>query len=155
RQTWVDSRGAAHDLDLHDSDDWQDLLAFAMTNRPEVLANSFWSGIFTEKNQTYSFLIRSSESGQQSIALSASRSLDIPIPNLPGTWIPSFQNDFAAGIESEIRLAGVTKEGFPDWTMGPAATSTAGQILGNQVSGAPLQTGGIEVNGVPRSGGGQ
>jgi hypothetical protein len=120
------------------TDQWRDVgSSFLMTNRPESLTETYWSGFFSERDQTYRFLTRSSIDHLDRFRIGDSAS-GIPVGLVPNTFLPTFPNEFTTGMSSAIELS----NGL--WKEGKAIVDSSGELLGNKLTGSPAQIDGIK-----------
>ncbi len=109
-------------------------------NRPSSLDQTFWSGHFVEEDQSYHFLSQSSKKPQASVPIDASKPITLPLPGV-AVGIPSYDNDIAAGFTSRFGVIG------PKWFAEEGSGASSGQLLGNEMSGAPVQVKAVQVGG--------
>jgi hypothetical protein len=101
-------------------------------NRPESLNGTFWSGHFIEGDESYHFVSRASRNPQAAVPIGPSNAIELPLPGT-SVGIPSFNNDLAAGFSA--RFAMMSGVWFPEEGSG----ASSGQVMGNAMSGAPVQ----------------
>ena len=100
-------------------------------NRPRSLDSTFWSGHFIEGDQSYHFTTQSSRSPQAAVPIDDTNAISLPLPVDVG--IPSYNNDLAAGFTARFAtMAG-------KWFAETASGASSGRILGNEMSGTPVQ----------------
>ncbi|MBN1420570.1 MAG: IPT/TIG domain-containing protein [Planctomycetes bacterium] len=117
---------------------------FQAHNPPESLYQSFWTGSYDGRTNTYHFDVRPTEDGLTKIGLPAQTPpKTYAIPGGRQVTIPSFENDLYNGFISRFKL----EKGEWDHEVGSGVT--AGRLLSNIVNGAPTQEQGYTV----RSGG--
>src|SRR4030095_2149905 len=105
---------------------------FTLFNRPSSLDTMYWSGHFVEKDESYHFTAQSSRTPQASVPIGDSKPISLPLPGV-SVGIPSYQNDIAAGFTSRFMMQGGM------WSAEDGSGASSGQVLGNQMSGAPVQ----------------
>ena len=114
-------------------------------NRPRSLDSTFWSGHFIEGDQSYHFTSQSSRSPQAAVPIDDTNAIALPLP--VDVQIPSYDNDLAAGFTARF----ATMSGI--WFAETASGASSGRILGNEMSGTPVQVKPAQVGGGAIAGG--
>lgn len=118
-----------------------------LSNRPDALTVSIWSGHFEPGDASYHFIAKSSKDTEQKFELGSSQEMPIDVPDVD-VAVPSYQeNDVATGFTS--RFMAIKGK----WYDEDATGGMSGNTLGNDLQGEPLQVKG-SVHTVPGSGGG-
>ncbi len=101
----------------------------SLTNRPQVLERSFWSGRFDPRGASYHFIAKSSQDSQKNLAMPPSSS--IKLPDLPVT-VPSYQNGLSSGFTSRFFLRNKV------WKAEDGSGITSGEVLSNKLDSAAV-----------------
>ena len=114
------------------SDKWHRIgPAMRLTNRPPALEQSFWTGIYDEKADTYYFSMQAATSSRVNFPIGVSEETPLPIEGAPQEIsIPSYGNDVTTGFNPIFKMH---QEKF-DAVDGIGGT--AGECFGNKIEGA-------------------
>src|SRR6185436_927588 len=104
-----------------------------LSNRPDCLAVSYWSGSFEPGDASYHFMAKSSQDTEHRFDLGASKEMPIDVPDVD-VGVPSYEsNDVTTGFTS--RFMAVKGK----WSDEDATGGMSGNALGNDLQGEPLQ----------------
>ncbi len=117
-----------------------------MTNSPESLATSLWSGNFEPGDASYHFVKKSDSQTETQHGIPNSDAIDFGIAD---AGIPAYQgNVISSGLTSRFRTQGV------QWFAEAADGTMSGQLLDNSIEGSPHRTEGVIKGGGGGNGGG-
>ncbi|MEM7231000.1 MAG: IPT/TIG domain-containing protein, partial [Planctomycetota bacterium] len=125
--------GSRHAVQSH----WVNVgTSLGLANCPAALQQCFWSGHFEEGDASYHFVLKSSQLTEDSFEIGPSKEIDL----IAGAKLESKPNDLSSGFTSRIMAVGGA------WCPETAPGTMSGSVLGNDMSGAPLNVLGEEVN---------
>ena len=114
--------------------------AMRMTNRPAALTTSYSNVSYSKQKGLYQVILQSTKQAMQDFGtLPDSRSVPL-FSGIAGAEIPSFPSSVNAGMNMALQIAG---EGA--WKPADAASTIAGEVLGNAMDGLPSATAGREI----------
>ncbi|MBI4603120.1 MAG: hypothetical protein HY721_14270 [Planctomycetes bacterium] len=136
------------------ADTWQNLGSpLHLTNAPQAFHECFWRGSLLgagdfNAEQSYHFVVTSSETPLRSTAIPNSQPVSIAIPGGDPVEIPSYENGLSSGFTARFYM----QKGV--WKAEEGSGSALGTVLGNKLSGAPVKVKPQEVASGGGAGGG-
>lgn len=131
RSRWYYNPQTDARIDVNPNDGWRRIApALRLTNHPPVLEESYWSGVYDEKADTYYFSMQAGPGSRQHFPIGESKEVTLPIPSPQPIEIPSYDNDMTSGFNARFKMH---QEKF-EATDGVGGAF--GEAFGNQVEGA-------------------
>ena len=107
--------------------------AMRLTNHPTALEQSFWTGTYDEKADTYYFSMQAGDSSREGFPIGPSKEVPLPIDGAPTEIsIPSYENDLTTGFNPIFKMHQEKFEAVD------GVGGTVGQCFGNQLEGAAV-----------------
>jgi hypothetical protein len=112
-----------------------------LSNRPDSLAHSFWSGHYEPGDASYHFIAKSANDVERRFDLGASAEIPLDVPGVDAAVPGHPSNDVNTGFTSRfMAIKGM-------WAEEDATGGMSGNTLGNDLKGEPAQVKGKKIGG--------